>query len=83
MSYDSNVYMAYVPAQKQKFFIDRYGYGFMLENGQVLEGENNFKYGVNVTGVVNYGGYLYVSTSKGEIKKCVIMKKSFDTNSQL
>lgn len=78
MSYDASVYMAYLPKNKQKFFIDRHGNGFILENNEILEGENKFSYGVNVTGVVSFGDYLYISTTKGEIKRCSIVKKSFE-----
>lgn len=65
MSYDASVYMAVLPKMNRKFFIDRHGNGFILIKGQIMEGENRFSYGVNVTGVVSYGDCLYISTTKG------------------
>ena len=65
MNYDASVYMAILPNTRAKFFIDRHGNGFVLENNIVVEGNNKFSYGVNVTGVVNFADYLYISTTKG------------------
>ena len=31
-----------------------------------------------MTGVVSFGDYLYISTTKGEVKRCSIVKKSFE-----
>ena len=78
MSYDASVYMAYLTKNKQKFFIDRHGNGFIMSGSSILEGENRFSYGVNVTGVVSYGEYLYISTTKGEIKRCTIVRKGMN-----
>ena len=55
ISYDATVFVAYFFKNFHKFFIDRHGNGFLLTPEGIMEGENKFSYGVNVTGVVCYG----------------------------